>query len=433
MADKLIPKQALEYIKNKKLHPAFSYKDVWNEEHATAFTVAKAMQLDVLSDIKGAVEKAIEKGTTFEQFKKELKPTLMQKGWWGKREMTDPLTGETVTAQLGSDRRLKTIYSTNLRSAYQKGQYDRTMESDLHPYLMYRIGASVHHREQHLRWNNLIRPKDDPIWNSIFPPNGYGCKCYTVAVTQARKEKYERDGVPAYNPDTQKTVRVPVQTTAPKMSYKVYENVRKGIIERIPAGIMPGFNWNQGKADRVFSSIQVLAKKLGVDSDGANFDFLKTVYDNQIFRTSFQSFVDKSFSGQHKGHEITPAGFLNATVVRWLKNNTGIDVGTNTVIGLESRLIKGIKATRHNIQKVDAETLLDTMLNGKIYWSKDGNGNKAKDSLVYLFPVNENEWFQIAVRPETEVNGIVAPFIRSVGYKPNSTIENMMNQLTEIK
>lgn len=246
MADKLIPKQALEYIKNKKLHPAFSYKDVWNEEHATAFTVAKAMQLDVLSDIKGAVEKAIEKGTTFEQFKKELKPTLMQKGWWGKREMTDPLTGETITAQLGSDRRLKTIYSTNLRSAYQKGQYDRTMESDLHPYLMYRIGASVHHREQHLRWNNLIRPKDDPIWNSIFPPNGYGCKCYTVAVTEARKQRYERDGVPAYNPDTQKTVRVPVQTTAPKPNYKNYFNERKGTLERIPEGITPGFNWNQG-------------------------------------------------------------------------------------------------------------------------------------------------------------------------------------------
>lgn len=433
MADRLIPRQALEYIRNKKLSPAFSYKDVWNEEHATAFTVAKAMQLDVLSDIKGAVEKAIENGTTFEQFKKELKPTLMQKGWWGKKKMTDPLTGETIAAQLGSDRRLKTIYSTNLRSAYQKGQYDRTMESDLHPYLMYRIGPSLRHREQHVRWNNLIRPKDDSIWNYIFPPNGYGCKCYTVAVTEARKQKYECDGVPAYDPGARKTIHVPVHTEAPKMTYKVYENVRKGIIERIPAGITPGFNWNQGKADRVFSSVQALAKKLGVDSDIANFDFLKTVYDNQIFRTSFQSFVDKSFSRQHKGTEITPAGFLNAAVVRWLKNNAGIDVGTNTVIGLESRLIKGIKATRHGIQKNDAEILLDTMLNGKVYWSRDGNGNKAKDSLVYLFPVNENEWFQIAVRPEAKVNGISAPFIRSVGYKPNSTIENMMNQLTEIK
>ncbi|UKI55503.1 MAG: hypothetical protein L6V90_13100 [Treponema succinifaciens] len=189
MADRLIPRQALEYIRNKKLRPAFSYKDVWNEEHATAFTVAKAMQLDVLSDIKGAVEKAIENGTTFEQFKKELKPTLMQKGWWGKKKMTDPLSGETIAAQLGSD---------------------------LHPYLMYRIGPSLRHREQHVRWNNLIRPKDDPIWNYIFPPNGYGCKCYTVAVTEARKQKYECDGVPAYDPGARKTVRVPVHTEAPK-------------------------------------------------------------------------------------------------------------------------------------------------------------------------------------------------------------------------
>ena len=30
MADKLIPKQALDYIKQKKLRPAFSYKEVWN-------------------------------------------------------------------------------------------------------------------------------------------------------------------------------------------------------------------------------------------------------------------------------------------------------------------------------------------------------------------------------------------------------------------
>jgi hypothetical protein len=38
MAD-IIPKEALAYLKNKKLRPGFSYKDVWHEEHATAFTV----------------------------------------------------------------------------------------------------------------------------------------------------------------------------------------------------------------------------------------------------------------------------------------------------------------------------------------------------------------------------------------------------------
>lgn len=433
MADKLIPKQALDYIKNKKLRPSFSYKDVWNEEHATAFTVAKAMQLDVLSDIKTAVEQAIENGTTFEQFKKDLKPTLMQKGWWGKRDMTDPLTGETVAAQLGSDRRLKTIYQTNIRSAYQKGQYERTMKSDSHPYLMYKIGPSVHHREQHLKWNNLILPKDDLLWNSIFPPNGYGCKCYTVAVTEARKQRYEKNGAPYYDSWNERTVRQPVQTSAPRMTYDVYENIRRGIVERIPKGITPGFNWNQGKTDRVFSSAQALAKKLGVSMDGENSDFLKSIAGDRIFRTNFQSFVNNSFDGTYKGHEITTVGFLDNSVVLWLKKNVGIDVGTNTVIGLESRLIKGIKATRHNIQKKDAEILLDTMLNGKVYYLKDGHGNSAKDGLVYLFPVNENEWFRIAVRPQIKVNGITAPFIRSVGYLSNETVKDMLRFLAEIK
>ena len=190
MAD-IVPQEALAYLKNKSLKPAFSYKDVWHEEHATAFTVAKAMQLDVLADLHHAVIDAMEQGQSFESFKKNIAPVLQQKGWWGKKEMTDPLTGKTVNAQLGSDRRLQTIYRVNMRSAYQKGQYERTMQSDLHPYLMYRIGPSLHHREDHQSWDGLILPKDDPFWDSHFPPNGWGCKCYTRAVTEARKKLYE--------------------------------------------------------------------------------------------------------------------------------------------------------------------------------------------------------------------------------------------------
>lgn len=248
MPEKFIPKEALDYIKNKNLKVGFSYKDVWNEEHATAFTVAKAMQIDVLNDMKKAVEKAIEDGQSFESFKKNIKPILQQKGWWGKKKMTDPLTGREVNVQLGSDRRLRTIYNVNLRSAYQKGQYDRTMASDAHPYLIYRVGNSLKHREQHLAWDGLILPKDDPWWNNHFPPNGYGCKCYTRAVTETRKRRYENEGItvpPAADGSGGGTLRV--KTAAPPDRYRNYFNERKGTLERLPHGITPGFNWNQGK------------------------------------------------------------------------------------------------------------------------------------------------------------------------------------------
>jgi hypothetical protein len=163
--------------------------------------------------------------------------------------MTDPLTGETINAQLGSDRRLKTIYQVNMRSAYQKGQYDRTMASDLHPYLMYRIGPSIHHREDHKNWDGLILPKDDPFWDSHFPQNGWGCKCYTRAVTEARKKQYESGGIPtAPRLDGTGGGNISVKTQAPPVKYKTYFNERKGTVERVPEGVDPAFNWHQGKA-----------------------------------------------------------------------------------------------------------------------------------------------------------------------------------------
>ena len=269
MPDSLIPEDALNYIKDKNLKVGFSYKDVWNEEHATAFTVAKAMQLDVLSDIKKAVEKALEEGHSFEHFKKNLKPTLQQKGWWGKKKMTDPLTGAEIDAQLGSDRRLKTIYNVNLRSAFQKAQYDRTMASDLHPYLMYRVGNAQKHREQHLAWDGLILPKDDPFWDNHLPPNGYGCKCYTRAISEPRKERYERDGIkipPKADGSGGGILRV--KTEAPTEEYHTYFNERKGTVERIPKGITPGFNWNQGK-DRNENIKNILTEKFNNFYGGA--------------------------------------------------------------------------------------------------------------------------------------------------------------------
>ena len=181
----IIPKEAVAYLKNKiragadgSPFPAsknFSYKDIWHEEHAVNFTVAKALQTDVLKDINEAVIQAAEKGESLEHFRKNLKPVLQQKGWWGKKKMVDPLTGEEVNARLGSDRRLKVIYNTNIRSAYQQGKWERTQASGMHPYLMYRTGNSKNHRREHLAWDGLILPKDDPWWNSHFPQNVYGC------------------------------------------------------------------------------------------------------------------------------------------------------------------------------------------------------------------------------------------------------------------
>jgi uncharacterized protein with gpF-like domain len=117
----LPPVEALAYFRRKGLRVGFAWQDVWQRDHARAFTVAKAMSTDLLEDIRAAVDEAIAGGQTLAQFREGLTPLLQARGWWGRKDMIDPATGERRNVQLGSPRRLRTIFNVNMRMAYQAG------------------------------------------------------------------------------------------------------------------------------------------------------------------------------------------------------------------------------------------------------------------------------------------------------------------------
>jgi uncharacterized protein with gpF-like domain len=225
-----LPVEAIDYFDAKHLLPSFSFEDVWREEHAVAFTVAKAMNQDVLSTIQKALSTALREGQTLQQFKKDLTPTLQKLGWWGAKEMVDPKTGETVEAQLGSPGRLKTIFDANLRTARAAGQWERIDRTKaVRGYLVYELGPSEHHRPLHEQWAGTILPVDDPWWDTHFTPNGWGCKCF---VRQIGRAELARLG----------GVKHPPPTTFVK-----YRNSRTGQVLEVPAGIDPGWDFNPGK------------------------------------------------------------------------------------------------------------------------------------------------------------------------------------------
>ena len=247
--------ETLAWLKNKGLKPGFSYKDVWLEEHATAFTVAKAMELDILKDIRDSVQEAIAKGQTLAQFKKELTPVLYKKGWWGKQLVTDPKTGEISRAQLGSPRRLKIIYQANIRTARAAGQFQRALRTKAAlPYFIYELGPSTKHRDHHEAMAGKIAPVDDPIWNEWMPPNGWGCKCRVRQISKREAARRGYDGSPV-----------------PAIPRRQWKNTRTGKTESIPEGIDPGWNSNPGRA-RQNNLDAFLADKL----EGLNYGMART-------------------------------------------------------------------------------------------------------------------------------------------------------------
>ena len=75
--------EQLDFFRQKgfELSP-HGWRDVWQEAHARAFTVARVTEMDALRDIREALDRAMEQGIPLKQFKADLAETLERKGWF---------------------------------------------------------------------------------------------------------------------------------------------------------------------------------------------------------------------------------------------------------------------------------------------------------------------------------------------------------------
>ncbi len=186
---KLAPALAIKYFKNKSNAYSWDWYEIWQDAHKKAFTVAKAMNKHVLQDIRTALEKSLEEGRTFEQFKKDLKPTLQKRGWWGEIITVDK-EGNAAKVQLGSLYRLKTIYKVNMQVAYMTGRYKTQYENvDNRPYWEYVAIMDSSTRPEHAELNGMVFRYDDPFWNAFYPPNGWNCRCRVNALSDYKMQK----------------------------------------------------------------------------------------------------------------------------------------------------------------------------------------------------------------------------------------------------
>ncbi len=242
------PVEAVRRFRKKGRKITFAWQDADAALHARAFTVAKAMDLDILTDIRKAVDRAISDGITLDTFRSELEPLLVKRGWWGREPIYDPLTKKTRIVQVGSPHRLRTIFDANLRASYGAGRWERIqrVKADL-PYLRYVAVTDERTREEHLGWHGTVLPVDHPFWQTHYPPNGWGCRCI---VQQLGDDDLERYGYEV--------------TDVPSNAGKTREwvNKRTGEMRHIPVGLDPGWDHNVGRVGRVGEALEQAIEKM---------------------------------------------------------------------------------------------------------------------------------------------------------------------------
>lgn len=173
--------QQISFFRSKENVLTDSWTDVWETQHDTSFMVAGANRIELVTDLRGAIRKAIEDGVTLEQFRRDFDKIAARHGWDYKG---------------GRNWRSRVIYETNMRQSYNAGRWQQLQAlKKARPYLRYKHSDAVEHpRPIHQSWNNKIWHIDDPVWKVLYPQNGWGCQCYVEALNERDLKRVGKTG-----------------------------------------------------------------------------------------------------------------------------------------------------------------------------------------------------------------------------------------------
>lgn len=365
---KLPFKEQETFFQNKLNIPTRKWDDLWKDQHAKGFMVAGAYKADILTDFRSAVDKAITKGTTLEEFRKDFDNIVSKHGWSynGSRNW-----------------RSEVIYSTNVRQAYNAGRWVQLTDPEqlqVLPYLTYKHGDSRVPRLHHLAWNGITLPANDPWWNDHFPQNGWGCKCRVYGSTPKEYEAARQAG----------RGEAPPSEIDPKTGE--------------PVGIDKGFGFNIGKA-YLEQTHDILAGKLAnwPADIGARAMSEMAAPARKVIEENYLAFLDKAFAGKKPERAYALLGAMTQADLIFLKGKG--QSPQSAEIAISDRLIVGKKAERHgaaedaltesewrNLPKsvLESEAVLYDRTDGKLLYVASAE----KDPLTMKVVVESNVYVQ---------------------------------------
>lgn len=233
--------EAQEFLRQKVSLPTKVWTDTLHRAHDRALVVAGADSVALVEDLRGALDRALNGGGGLEEFRSRFDEIVLQNGW--------QYNG-------GRNWRTRVIYETNLRSAHQAGRLRQMRDPDvvkLRPFWRY-VHAETRQpkapRHEHMAWDGKVWRHDDPIWATIFPPNGWRCSCGVHTVSVSGMNRLGKDG-----PDP-----------TPKLKMRRVKDPTTGEWVKVPEGIdfgwgyQPGDTWERGLVPRELQKPLALAE-----------------------------------------------------------------------------------------------------------------------------------------------------------------------------
>lgn len=419
------PQKAVEYMQNKGYKVTNDWREIWEDAHAKAFTVAKMTNVQLLKNTKGTLETALKEGWGEQKTKRELKNMFWAKGWWGKKIVTDS-NGDEKEIQLGSNYRVNTIYRQNIQSAFNAGRYIEQLEDvDFAPYFQYICILNEQTRPEHRALNGKVFRYDDPIWAAIYPPNGWGCRCFVRSLTQSDLER----------------LGLKIEKSDGKLSYKdVVINKETGETKQIAilrvedkAGRLLNFQTDAGWSSSVGKAawnIDVLAYNASLDMPQSFKDkFISDMAQNPLKKKVFENFITKINMAEYKvkGLEVA-AGWMSPNITRFLSEAQKAPASPVVVFG-DDRAIHSKRTAKNTAQVLTSKQRKEIANiftdNDGVYWDE----TQKEQRLLYIKHFEKpdsdgKEAIKVIVHPNYLKKSRKLNYIITVGRIKKSDLKN---------
>ncbi|WP_044469791.1 phage head morphogenesis protein [Mannheimia massilioguelmaensis] len=406
-ASRLEPELAVDYFKAKGYKITWNWQEQLESAHARAFTVAKATNMEVLETLRLATKDAIKNGTSERDFIKNLQPELERLGWWGKKTIINE-RGETQEVQLGSPRRLRTILRTNKITAYHAGRYaEQIANADEEPYWQYVAVNDSRTRASHLAMNMKIYRYDDPIWNTMYPPNDWGCRCRVRALSEFR---VQRQGATISSSEGKLSEDWTLAAVDKATGEETHTKVTSIRTDKGKMTTGAGWNYNVGQA--AFGTDQaVIRKLLQVQNRELRQQTIQAINNSEARHKAFERWVNTTLGKYGAGKSYIAAGIVTTDIAE------KVSVLSNSEKISEQLLIVSEKRLNHSREKhkkdgvgltlAEYASLSRIVANpSMVIWDKDNQ------NLIYL---NSDKTIKVVVdapnkdkiRPRDKVDSII--------------------------
>lgn len=421
MLFKLKPEAAINYFENKGYKVTNDWREMWEDAHAKAFTIAKMTDMELLKDTKKTLEQALSEGWGAQKTQRELTNMFKTRGFWGKKTIIDE-NGEEKTVQLGSPYRVRTIYRQNMQSAYNAGRYLKQLQNvDFAPYFQYICVLDESTRPEHRALHGKVFRYDDPIWASLYPPNGWGCRCTVRQLTAAEVERMgltveSSDKYLSYkdvviNQDTRETKQVAV--------FKTKDLAGKVLTMQTDAG----WSSNVGKAAW---DIDVLAFNTVKDMpEDIKNRFISEMAQNTLNERVYKNFVSSVIKNglKAKGLERTVT-WLQPVMLNKL-NKEKIKINTPIVVMQDSRIghiIGDVKTEKQKISEEQLKNLYNIINNPDAVYLDYSKPNTT--GIIYIRNLDGKNCIKVCVKLNKFKSKVPVNYISTAGIVDKNSLKN---------